>query len=62
MGGLALFDRERAQIEAAYAWQDGRDDEDAARQMIAIINAVTYLRSCEKSHGSFDLASLRVRR
>ena len=80
MGGLALFDRERAQIEAAYAWLDaevgrgvltappdgraapprGRGNEvgdasassrraedspphlAAARQMLALVNAVAY--------------------
>ncbi len=40
--GLALFDRERAQIEAAYAWLAARDDEAAARQIIALVNAVVY--------------------
>jgi len=38
--GLSLFDRERAQIEAAYAWLDGREDEAAARQMLGLMNAV----------------------
>jgi tetratricopeptide (TPR) repeat protein len=40
--GLALFDRERVQIEAAYAWLVGRKDEVAAGQMIALVNAVVY--------------------
>jgi tetratricopeptide (TPR) repeat protein len=40
--GLALFDRERVQIEAAYAWLAGRVDEPAARQMIALVDAAAY--------------------
>ena len=40
---LALFDCERAQIEAAYTWLTARRDESAARQMIALVNAVVYV-------------------
>ena len=39
---LALFDRERAQVEAAYAWLAGRTDETAARQLLALVDAVAY--------------------
>ena len=60
VGGLALFDRERAQLEAAYVWLDGRaalprgrdlgaapqfgpaEMEAAARQLLALVNAVAY--------------------
>jgi tetratricopeptide (TPR) repeat protein len=40
VGGLALFDREREQIEAAYAGLARREDEAAARQLIDLVNAV----------------------
>jgi tetratricopeptide (TPR) repeat protein len=62
--GLALFDRERVQIEAAYSWLEARGSRreeapdksgsrqemslltsaatDTARQMIALVDAVTY--------------------
>ncbi len=42
VGGLALFDRERAQLEAAYAWLAGRGEEAAARQLLALVNTVAY--------------------
>jgi tetratricopeptide (TPR) repeat protein len=42
LDGLAMFDRERVQIEAAYARLAGRDDEAGARQMIALEDAVVY--------------------
>jgi tetratricopeptide (TPR) repeat protein len=42
VGGLALFDRERAQIEAAYTWLAARGDEAAARQVLALVGAVVY--------------------
>jgi tetratricopeptide (TPR) repeat protein len=45
VAGLALFDRERVQIEAAYSWLDGREDEVAARQMLALVNSVADIDS-----------------
>ncbi len=42
VGGLALFDRERAQIEAAYAWLAESGDGAAAKQMIAFVDAVVH--------------------
>jgi tetratricopeptide (TPR) repeat protein len=42
VGGLALFDRERAQIEVAWAWLAEREGEAAARQLIALVDAVAY--------------------
>ncbi len=42
VGGLALFDRERAQIEAAYAGLAGREDEVASRQLAYLVNAVAH--------------------
>ncbi|MCX6956152.1 MAG: tetratricopeptide repeat protein [Verrucomicrobia bacterium] len=42
VSGLALFDRERAQIEAAYGWLVGRTDEGAAKRLIALVGAVVY--------------------
>lgn len=42
IAGLALFDREREQIEAAYAWLDRQPGETAARQMIALVGSITY--------------------
>ena len=43
--GLALFDSERAHIEAAYAWLDGREDEAAARQILDLMDNVTFIGS-----------------
>jgi tetratricopeptide (TPR) repeat protein len=40
--GLAQFDRERTQIEAAYSWLAGREDEATARQLITLVDAVSY--------------------
>lgn len=42
VGGLALFDRERAPIEAAYARLAERGDEAATRQLLALVSAVVY--------------------
>ncbi len=43
VSGLALLDRERAQIEAAYVWLDGQRDEAAAHQLIALVEVITYI-------------------
>jgi tetratricopeptide (TPR) repeat protein len=48
--GLALFDRERAQIEAAYGWLAGREDEAAARQVIYLVNSVVYTGQALRFH------------
>ncbi|MEY2879470.1 MAG: hypothetical protein RLZZ15_1850 [Verrucomicrobiota bacterium] len=42
MAGLALFDRERAQLEAAYAWLTAQPADAAARQLTALVSAVSY--------------------
>jgi tetratricopeptide (TPR) repeat protein len=48
--GLALFDAERAQLEAAYAWLATRDDAAAAQPMIALVNAVVYTGQTLRFH------------
>ena len=40
--GLALFDSERAQIEAAHAWLSSREDEASALQLISLMDVVAY--------------------
>jgi len=40
--GLALFDSERTQIETAYAWLSSRGDENAARQLLSLMDVVAY--------------------
>ena len=42
MGGLALFDRERAQIEATFAWLAARPDAASATVLLDLVNAVVY--------------------
>ncbi len=43
VGGLALFDRERAQIEAAFAWLVAREDAvSAATVLLDLVDAVVY--------------------
>lgn len=39
---LALFDRERAQIEAAYAWLNVQSGEAAAHQLIALVDSIVH--------------------
>lgn len=43
--GLELFDRERAQIEAVFAWLQSRRDHDSATLIGALCNAVAYVGS-----------------
>jgi len=43
--GLELFDRERAQIEAAFDWLQPRRDHDSATLLISLVNAVAYTGS-----------------
>jgi tetratricopeptide (TPR) repeat protein len=50
VGGLALFDRERAQIEAAYAWLTARGDEAGAQQLLMLVNAVVYTGQALRFH------------
>ena len=42
VGGLALFDQERAQIEAAYTWLAAGDNESSVRQLGILVNAVVF--------------------
>ena len=48
--GLTLFDGERAQLEAAYAWLATRDDAAAAQPMIVLVNAVVYTGQTLRFH------------
>jgi len=42
--GLALFDCERAHIDAAYSWLDScGDDEATSRQLVSLVGAITYV-------------------
>ncbi|WP_341406188.1 ATP-binding protein [Luteolibacter soli] len=48
--GLALFDRERAQIEAAFAAMEVRQDGAAAGLVIGIANAIVYVGQSLRFH------------
>ena len=40
--GLALFDHERAQIEAAFAWLSGQNADAPARTLLSLVNSVVH--------------------
>ena len=50
LAGLALFDRERAQIEAAFAAMVARPDEAAAERVIGIVEAIVYVGQSLRFH------------
>jgi len=42
VAGLALFDRERAHLEAAFDWLESRTDKESAPLLVTLVNAVAY--------------------
>ena len=63
VGGLALFDRERTQIETAYKWLAGREDAAAAFTLISLVGAVNdfgYLRFHPRLHIDWLMGQLKA--
>jgi tetratricopeptide (TPR) repeat protein len=45
LAGLALFDRERGHLEAAFDWLDSRRDKESAPLLVSLVNALVYSSS-----------------
>ena len=62
VGGLALFDREHDQVEAAYKWLTESANEAAAWQLVLLVNAVVHTGQRLRFHPRERIAWLEKQR
>jgi tetratricopeptide (TPR) repeat protein len=62
VGGLALFDRERGELEAAFRWLAGQQAEETDRALIELVNGIVYTGQALRFHPREKIAWLEQQR